>query len=285
MPKTHQNLSETHLPGPHTREWIVRANNCPALRNHQIAHVGIADAAVPYTMVRTHLSGSYFLACTSGAGRILLDGRWQLCRAGMACLAPPHVLHAFHAIPRQRWGFAWVRYESPAGQRPIISSVSPVMARFDGQPLHSAILGLYHECQGTADVRAVHHWVELIHSYVRRFTQPWHLDHRLWQLWETVDARLGEDWTLEALAQLSHFSTEHLRRLCRRELGRSPIHHLTYLRMQRAAALLESTDDKIESIAATVGYQNPFVFSNTFKKWIGWRPSDYRRRGRTERSH
>ena len=278
MPKTHQNLSETHLSGADTKEWIVRATDCPALQSHHIAHVGIADAAVPYSMVRTHLSGSYLLACTSGSGKILLDGRWQLCRAGMACLAPPHVLHAFHAIPRERWGFAWVRYESPAGRKPVITSISPVMARFEGQPLHAAILGLYHECHGVPDVRAVHHWVELIHSYVRRFAQPWHLDHRLWQLWETVNAKLGEEWTLETLAQRSHFSAEHLRRLCRRELGRSPMHHVTYLRMQHAAALLESTEDKIEAIATAVGYKNPFVFSNTFKKWIGWRPSDYRRR-------
>ena len=33
-------------------------------------------------------------------------------------------------------------------------------------------------------------------------------------------------------------------------------------------------------IAAAVGYDNPFVFSRTFKKWIGWPPSDYRHRQR-----
>ena len=49
-----------------------------------------------------------------------------------------------------------------------------------------------------------------------------------------------------------------------------------YLRMQLAAKLLASTDDKIETIAREVGYENPFVFSTTFKKWVGWRPSDYR---------
>jgi YesN/AraC family two-component response regulator len=57
------------------------------------------------------------------------------------------------------------------------------------------------------------------------------------------------------------------------------MHHVTYLRMKHAASLLESTRDKIEAIAETVGYENPFVFSTTFKKWIGWRPSEYRRRG------
>ncbi|HXT40393.1 MAG TPA: AraC family transcriptional regulator [Candidatus Angelobacter sp.] len=279
MSKAPQNLSETHIIGARTKQWIVRAENCPALRLHQIAHVGIADAAVPYSMVRTHLRGTYMLACFSGAGRILLDGRWQLCRAGMACLAPPHVLHAFHAVDNSRWGFCWVRYEQPPEQQPIIATASPVLTRFDGRPLQSAILGLYHEVNGAAEPGVVHHWVEIIQGYVIRFAQPWHVDDRLWRLWLAVERNLSAPWTLEKLCASSHFSAEHLRRLCRRQLGRSPMHHVTYLRMQRAAVLLESTNDKIESIASALGYENPFVFSNTFKKWIGWRPSEYRRRG------
>jgi AraC-like DNA-binding protein len=279
MHKTPNNLSETHIVGARTRQWIVRAENCPALRLHQIAHVGIADAAVPYCMVRTRLKGTYMLACFSGAGEILLDGRWQICRAGMACLAPPHVLHAFHAITRARWGFCWVRYEQPLEQKPILTSASPVMARFDARPLQSAILGLYHESNVATDPVAVHHWVELIQTYVLRFAQPWRVDDRLWRLWDVVDRNLNQDWTLEKLCQLSHLSGEHLRRLCRQQLGRSPMHQVTYLRMQRAAALLESTNDKIEAISQAVGYENPFVFSTTFKKWIGWRPSEYRQRG------
>jgi AraC-like DNA-binding protein len=93
-----------------------------------------------------------------------------------------------------------------------------------------------------------------------------------------VATRLGEPWNLDRLAARCHLSTEHLRRLCRRELGRSPMHQVIYLRMQLAAKLLATTDDKIETIAHEVGYENPFVFSTTFKKWVGWRPSDYRAR-------
>jgi YesN/AraC family two-component response regulator len=54
--------------------------------------------------------------------------------------------------------------------------------------------------------------------------------------------------------------------------------HVTYLRIRHAAALLIETDQKLETIADAVGYANPFVFSNTFKKWTGWRPSEYRNR-------
>jgi len=66
--------------------------------------------------------------------------------------------------------------------------------------------------------------------------------------------------------------------LCRRQLGRSPMHQVTYLRMRRAAELLANTSHTIEAIAQEVGYHNPFVFSNAFTKWIGWRPSEYRRK-------
>ena len=53
--------------------------------------------------------------------------------------------------------------------------------------------------------------------------------------------------------------------------------HVTFLRMQRARHLLSTTDDKVESITRQIGYMNPHTLSNTFKKWIGWRPSEHRR--------
>ncbi|MDX1951725.1 MAG: AraC family transcriptional regulator [Verrucomicrobiota bacterium] len=278
MSETHQPLSETHIVGKDTREWTVRAEHCPSLRQQQIAHVGIADAAVPYNMVRTHLNGTYLLACFNGVGQILLDGRWQFCRKGMACLAPPHVLHAFHAIPNERWSFCWVKYEQPPEQKPIITSASPVMAKFQAMPLHSAIMGLWHEQNGEKEPALIRHWVDLIHNYVLHFAQPWHRDDRLAKLWTRVAEKLDDPWTIQKLSEICHLSGEHLRRLCRQHLGRSPMHHVTYLRMKRAAELLELTNDKVESIAHAVGYENPFVFSTTFKKWIGWRPSEYRQR-------
>jgi AraC-like DNA-binding protein len=52
--------------------------------------------------------------------------------------------------------------------------------------------------------------------------------------------------------------------------------HLTFLRMQRAAELLFSTDEKVARIAEQVGYSDPFAFSVAFKKWTGCPPSEFR---------
>lgn len=272
----HPPLVETHRVGSRTREWIVRVAECPALGPHHIAHVGLADAAAPYTMVRTDLPGSYFLACFGGEGRIYLDGRWQRCGAGRACLAPAHVLHAFHAIPGRRWEFAWVRYDAQAGAGLLGAASAPVMARFETEAFQAAVRGLWHEQQGGRQPAALHGWVELVQGYVARFAQPWHGEDRLARLWEAVAAAPGQPWSLAALARLAHCSGEHLRRLCRRQLGRSPMQQVTHLRIRHAAGLLTGSDLKLEAIADAVGYANPFVFSNMFKRWTGWRPSDYR---------
>ena len=132
-------------------------------------------------------------------------------------------------------------YEQPPEQRPVVSTSSPVLAKFDAEPMRAAILGLWHECCGDIATAQIHHWVELVHNYVLRFAQPWRGDDRLWKLWEKVAADLTADWTLERLAAEAHLSREHLRRLCRRQLGRSPRHHVTYLRMRRAVELLGAT--------------------------------------------
>lgn len=56
------------------------------------------------------------------------------------------------------------------------------------------------------------------------------------------------------------------------------MHHVTYLWMQHAQRLLETTDDKLEVVARLVGYESALVFSRAFKRWIGSTPTDYRAR-------
>jgi AraC-like DNA-binding protein len=275
MANPHAKLSETHIVGENSRLLIVRAEDCPALVQRQISHVGIGDVAVPYRIVRTRLSGTYVHASLGGEGRILLDGRWRRHPAGTVSIAPAHVLHAFHAIPSKRWHLCWVRY-MPGSPRSAIGVLAPVMARFDPEPLNQAIFGLYSEMRSGRDTGSTNLWVELIEHYITRITEPLRRDERLRAVWEVVQADLARPWSIEMLAELAKLSGEHLRRLCQRSLGRSPMHQLTSLRMQHAAHLLASSGEKVEAIANQVGYQNPFAFSNMFKRMTGFRPSGFR---------
>jgi len=187
------------------------------------------------------------------------------------------VTNRVRSVAGQSWKFAYVRYLESREHRQIISAISPVAGAYDAEPLRAAIMGLHAECgaQG-ASPSAQHHWCELIHHYVLSFAQPHQEDDRLWRVWQRVEADLAQSWTLAKLAKIACMSEEHLRRLCRQQIGRSPMRHVTFLRLQRAKHLLAATDEKVETISRTVGFETVSSFSNTFQKWIGWRPSKLR---------
>ena len=267
-----------------SREWLASALVCPVLNQHRIRHLAVAQMPSPFEIVRTKLGGSYFLACFGGEGQVLVDGRWTKCLPGQAVLLPPGTLQAFQTMPGASWEFCWVRYQERAGQMPLATVQTPVIAKFDAEPLRLAILGLYREClsetsSGSADRQydpvVTNHWVDLIHLYVLRFAAPETHDPRLWLLWERVSVTLDADWSIHEMTALVRLSEKQLQRLCLKELGRTPRQQLIWLRMRRAAQLLSEREAKIETIANQVGYQNPFVFSSTFKRVMGWSPSEY----------
>lgn len=266
------------MDGPLSRRWVLAAEECRELATHRVARLGWDEAVIPYRRVRLEPTGSFLLACVSGMGQVLLDGRWQKVGAGTVCMAPPRVLNAFHAEGREPWCFAWMRYEEPVFVTPVVGASSPVAVEDAASGIARALEGLREEWTGRRDPKLVHHWIELAHGLARRVAQPFEQEPRLQQLWLAVESRLAEPWTLEKLAQGCHASAEHLRRLCQRELGRSPMQHLTYMRMQRARHLLETTTDKVEVVAADVGYRDGLVFSRAFRRWVGCAPTEYRRR-------
>jgi len=281
-------LKETNIAGRGTREWVVRGNSgdqrdwlanaplCAALAQRHIVHVGVAEACHPYRVVRRDLGGTFLMACTGGEGRVWLDGRWRKISAGEACLAPPHAVHAYGTVPDQPWKFAWVRYQEPAGRRPMVTVSSPVLAVFDGQPLMAAVMGLFHEASGGGGASPEDAWISLIEYYVRQFTHLWREDDRLRQLWEAVEADLAADWSVERLAGCVGLSSQQLRRLCRQQLGRKPAEQIAYLRIRKAATLLTGGKEKIDTIAHAVGYRSSFSFSSAFKRFLNCRPSEYR---------
>jgi AraC-like DNA-binding protein len=265
-------------PGVEKRPWFENFPICQALSQYQILHIGIHQAHAPTRIVRRRQTTTYFLACMEGRGRVLIDGRWRICAEGEACLLPAHTLNAFEAIKGEVWNFCWVCYARSEAQRPLADATEPLIARFDSRLLSYAVQGTIRECEGAAQPGLIQAWVGLVQGYVERFANPLDQPDQLKLLWERVASDLAADWSLARLEAEAGYSSEHLRRLCRRQLGRSPMHHVTYLRMKRAAELLVSTDKTIGAICQEVGYQNPFVFSNSFTKWVGWRPSEYRRK-------
>ncbi len=269
---------ETTVDGARTRRWSLDVKQCPDLAEHHIAWLGLDTVHAPYRRVRLAPSGSFLLACLEGEGRVLLEGREQRVTAGQLCLAPPRVLNAFHAVPGKAWVFAWVRYHEPLPLKPLVGAGSPLRLYQGAEELGRTIQGLRAEWDGERDATLLRHWIALVQGHSRRFARPWRSESRIAELWDAVSQDLAADWKLTTLARHCSLSAEHLRRVCRRELGRTPMEHVTYMRVHRAQELLETTDDKLDAIAPRVGYHSAIVFSRAFARVVGMTPSAYRDR-------
>ncbi|MGN1008856.1 MAG: helix-turn-helix domain-containing protein [Butyricicoccus sp.] len=93
---------------------------------------------------------------------------------------------------------------------------------------------------------------------------------------EYVRAHLGENLSLQRLADEVHISPSHLNRLFRAELHHSLHEYIVLMRMDRAKYLLKITDLPIKMIAAEVGYRSECSFTGAFTDRIGISPRKFR---------
>ena len=88
---------------------------------------------------------------------------------------------------------------------------------------------------------------------------------------------LAENLTLDKLAAHAGISKFHLSRKFREAMGKSPMSYFTQMKIQRACELLDTTEDSIQEVAASLGYNTPYYFSEVFKRVTGYSPSGYRK--------
>ncbi len=280
--ETHTLGEETRLrcvsaePDTVDRPWLAGQTVCKELGMYQILHVGVMHARYPYEVVRLRQGGACFLQTLRGRGRVLIGGTWQVIEEGQACLLPAYQTNAIHCIEGEEWDFCWVRYRHPSEQVPLITVAEPIISDFSSDQISAAIHGVLAEAEENGSSVIVEQWARLIHLYVKRFVSPYQSDERLWELWLDVEKNLVQDWTLDMMASKVGLSSEHVRRLCKEEHGKSPMQQVRWMRMQRASELLLTTEYKIESIGYDVGYKNSTVFSSAFRKQFGMNPSEYR---------
>jgi AraC-like DNA-binding protein len=260
--------------GDHTREWIVRRQDCRAFDRHGIAIAGISEAHAPYRIVRPRLYHQEVQVCSAGFGRVRVGNRWVKLGPRKACLSPLDALQAFHAVPGVKWQFAWVHYLP--GATFLASSRRVEVVAADPAPLAAAIHAIRHEVARHAEPAVLTLLTEWLHLEALRVARRKPPDERLQRTFLAVDARLGHPWTLSEVARIAGLSTEHLRRVCYAEFKQSPMERVRSLRMMRAAMMLGQTTKKVETIALEVGYSSLQAFSSAFKATYGRAPTHYR---------
>jgi AraC-like DNA-binding protein len=94
---------------------------------------------------------------------------------------------------------------------------------------------------------------------------------------DLADAHYAEPLTVDDLAAAAHLSRAHFTREFRRVFGETPYSYLLTRRLERAAALLRSTDYSVADICVAVGLTSVGSFTTSFTRHFGASPTRYRR--------
>jgi AraC-like DNA-binding protein len=93
---------------------------------------------------------------------------------------------------------------------------------------------------------------------------------------DLIDARYREQLDVPTLARAAHLSPAHFSREFNRTFGETPHQYLLTRRLERAAALLRSTDRTVAEICLTVGLRSVGSFTTSFGRTFGLTPTAYR---------
>lgn len=95
---------------------------------------------------------------------------------------------------------------------------------------------------------------------------------------DLADARYFDRLGVDDLARAACLSRAHFSREFRRAFGESPHAYLLTRRLERAAALLRSTDRSVADICLAVGAESVGSFTSAFTRTYGVSPTAYRQK-------
>jgi AraC-like DNA-binding protein len=93
---------------------------------------------------------------------------------------------------------------------------------------------------------------------------------------DLADTRYVEPLGVADLARAAGLSPAHFSRQFRRAFGESPHGYLLTRRLERAAAMLRTTDRSVADICVGVGLQSVGSFTTSFRRHFGQTPTEYR---------
>jgi AraC family transcriptional regulator len=91
-----------------------------------------------------------------------------------------------------------------------------------------------------------------------------------------VRENLAGDLSPADLARRANLSVSHFSRLFKQNTGLSPQRYVMRERVERAKALLASTDMTMQEVAIAAGFANPGHLDSCFKRWVGSNPGRFR---------
>jgi AraC-like DNA-binding protein len=102
-------------------------------------------------------------------------------------------------------------------------------------------------------------------------------DREIGQALALMHAQPGMPWTVGLLAERVAMARSTFAARFAQLVGQPPLQYLTQWRIQKACALLRTTQAELKQVATEIGYESAAAFNKAFARWAGTSPGAYRR--------
>ena len=198
---------------------------------------------------------------------------------GRIILIPPHTYHkeVGDGIYRTNFirvsGLFWPQPKVPCALHDVddklITMASYLIEEYWGNHANKHIL-----CNALMNV---------MHQYLLRYYGDSMHNHFV----ETAKSEMirnitNAEYRVVTTVEASGYCKDHFRRLFKRSTGFTPQAYLEDLRIQHAMSLLSSdANSKVNEVAASCGFVDPYYFTRVFRKYTGVCPREYLNRQKT----
>ena len=235
--------------------------------------------------VRDHFLLHFVL---SGEGSFTHGGKQYTLSAGDGFLISPHEVAYYEADGVLPWSYAWIGFFTHGSklmeeigltpQNPLFrfEKTEEVLAVFDQMSAIDAtkaegqlrltghlymLLSLLHpEAHTAAPAKSLGMGEDYVENAVRHIRENY-----------------GMRLSVSEIAASLGIHRSYLAALFKEHTGMSPREYILWVRVNKAYELLTSSHLSIISIAHSVGYEDPLLFSRIFKKYAGVSPKEYRK--------
>ncbi len=198
----------------------------------------------------------------------------------------PNCLHSYGPDKTTTWLERWALFRGSMvddfQQKGFLNPVQPLVMPVNFSEvlhtfstLHSEMLK--RDIIGWASAAATVHRLVVQIASKSKYERSIGVETQKSRLAQIVEDRAFENIDFEKLAHDLQISPATLRRKSVALLGMAPKHYQLQLRIDRAKEMLVSTNQSIEEIARSVGYEDSFYFSRLFFKREHRSPSEFRR--------
>lgn len=228
------------------------------------------------------------LACVqyvvSGGGIIMCNNKLYTVSAGDTFLLLEGSDHIYYSNPDNHFERIWINFKGELSRTLIKMYGIEENVVFKGVSTLEILEKIQASCKELVNDAEEYKnktaclFLELVQLLAKNKSSVCNPTSEIEQIRLYVEHHITENIKISDIAEEFSFSSEHIIRIFKKNYGITPHRFILQSKIRLAMIMLMNTDNSVEYIANSLNFSDPKHFSTQFKRTVGCKPSEYRKK-------